>query len=273
MRAPAAPSTPTRILVLVAEPGLQTTFQVLLTDAGYEPHVVATLDDARARMKAVRFAVLLADVFDDTAPLSLQQAHILYNGVKPPPIGLLTTQAYSEEEAQAAGYAFMVRMPFDLAALLAHIATALRHPLPNKRPKAPPDVPPAVQPEEEPPSQQPAPARRDTGSGTSRAPQTTHETLEDPLTLTAAQVRAEAAQMRALAWERLAFARAVQAETLDMQERAAAARRRAEQAHVQAFGVYIEILQAMTRTEEVHARSEEAGAAARAVLAPQTRVS
>jgi DNA-binding response OmpR family regulator len=271
MRAPAAPSTPTRILVLVTDPGLQTTFQALLAEAGYEPQVVATLADARARLRAVRFALLLADVFDASAPLALQQAHILHNGVKPPPIGLLTTQAYSEEEARAAGYAFMVRMPFDLAVMLAHIARALRHPLAEERPEPPPnarpDVPPQVQ---QPLSQQPAPAWRDPGSGTTPA---TRDTLEDPLTLTARQVRAEAAAMRALARERLSYARAVQAEALDVQEQAAAARRRAERARVQALGVYIETLQSWTRNDEVRALSEQASAAARAVLAPRTRAS
>ena len=48
MSAPSA--QPTRVLVVVADSGLQNTFEVLLSEGGYEPHVVATLGEALARM-------------------------------------------------------------------------------------------------------------------------------------------------------------------------------------------------------------------------------
>jgi CheY-like chemotaxis protein len=48
MSAPSA--QPTRVLVVVADSGLQNTFEVLLSEGGYEPHVVATLDEALARV-------------------------------------------------------------------------------------------------------------------------------------------------------------------------------------------------------------------------------
>ena len=41
---------PPRVLVVAADSGLQNTFEVLLSEEGYEPHVVATLDEALARV-------------------------------------------------------------------------------------------------------------------------------------------------------------------------------------------------------------------------------
>ncbi|HEV2459977.1 MAG TPA: hypothetical protein VGS80_16590 [Ktedonobacterales bacterium] len=116
---------PPRVLVVAADSGLQNTFEVLLSEEGYEPHVVATLDEALARVDETPFSLILADLFDDTSPLTLTPAHVLQPGGEPIPIGLLTASWRSAEEIHAAGFAFVVPMPFDLATFLAQIAAAL----------------------------------------------------------------------------------------------------------------------------------------------------
>jgi hypothetical protein len=66
------------------------------------------------------------------------------------------------------------------------------------------------------------------------------------------------------------YARAVQAEALDVQEQAAAARQRAVVARVRALGVKIEYFVVWTRSEEVQVLSQAASEAARALLMPQS---
>jgi CheY-like chemotaxis protein len=135
MSAPSA--QPPRVLVVAADSGLQNTFEVLLSEEGYEPHVVATLDEALARVDETPFSLILVDLFDDTSPLALTPTHVLQPGGEPIPIGLLTTSSRSTEEAHAAGYAFVVPMPFDLATFLAQIAAALDAPrLGGHRPRS-----------------------------------------------------------------------------------------------------------------------------------------
>jgi CheY-like chemotaxis protein/ketosteroid isomerase-like protein len=125
-----APQTQsTRMLIVEADPGLQETFRLLLGEEGYEPHVVATLEEALVRVEEVTYGLILADLFAGHSPQTLTPAHVLRRRVRPTPIGLLTTQARGDEEAQAAGFAFVVRMPFDLATFLAQIAAALDRPL------------------------------------------------------------------------------------------------------------------------------------------------
>jgi CheY-like chemotaxis protein len=120
---------PSRVLIVEAAPELQDTFRLLLDEEGYEPDIVATLEEALVRVEEVTYGLILADLFAGKSPQTLTPAHVLRRRVQPTPIGLLTTETRSEEEAQAAGFAFVVRMPFDLATFLVQIATALDRPL------------------------------------------------------------------------------------------------------------------------------------------------
>jgi CheY-like chemotaxis protein/ketosteroid isomerase-like protein len=120
---------PMRVLIVEAAPELQETFRLLLGEEGYEPDIVATLEEALVRVQEVTYGLILADLFAGKSPQTLTPAHVLRRRVKPTPIGLLTTEMRSEEEAQAAGFAFVVRMPFDLATFLAQVAAALDRPL------------------------------------------------------------------------------------------------------------------------------------------------
>ncbi|HEV2460452.1 MAG TPA: hypothetical protein VGS80_19020, partial [Ktedonobacterales bacterium] len=120
---------PSRVLIVEAAPELQDTFRLLLDEEGYEPDIVATLEEALVRVEEVTYGLILADLFAGKSPQTLTPAHVLRRRVQPTPVGLLTTETRSEEEALAAGFAFVVRMPFDLATVLAQIATALDRPL------------------------------------------------------------------------------------------------------------------------------------------------
>ena len=130
----------TRVLIVEADPELQDTFRLLLGEEGYEPHIVSTLEEALVRVEEVAYALILADLFAGRSPQTLTPAHVLRRRVAPTPIGLLTTQTRGDEEARAAGFAFVVRMPFDLATFLAQVAAALNRRLREKKRRQAPIV-------------------------------------------------------------------------------------------------------------------------------------
>jgi ketosteroid isomerase-like protein len=68
---------------------------------------------------------VLADLFVGAVQPGTEQACKLQRRAEPTPVGLLTTQKLSAEEAQAQGFVFLVQMPFDLGELLGLIAASM----------------------------------------------------------------------------------------------------------------------------------------------------
>jgi hypothetical protein len=182
------------------------------------------------------FSLILVDLFDDTSPLALTPTHVLQPGGEPIPIGLLTTQPRSKEEVQAAGYAFVVPMPFDLATFLAQIATALNRSRAEARRRARSGVHSLIAAADPPPA-----------------------IATDPMIMTAADVRAQAAELRTWARDCVAWVRNVQASAWDVRVRAAAARRDARVAREQAGAVRAEAQEAIIRAQEVRILAKAAG--------------
>ncbi len=119
-----------RLLVLEGHKALQSLFQSLLKEAGYEVSLAFTLEAAWDALAQETFALILADLpLGAYAPGAFTPAHKLRRRVHPTPVGLLVAQAMPEEEAQQAGFAFALPMPFDLDDLLALVARALQMPL------------------------------------------------------------------------------------------------------------------------------------------------
>ena len=99
-------------------------------EEGYALTVVSSLEEVPTQFDGETFALVLADVFVGRAPAgSFTPAHQLRRLVYPTPVSLLMTLPWSPEEAERAGFAFVLPMPFDLEDLLAQVATTLQRSL------------------------------------------------------------------------------------------------------------------------------------------------
>jgi CheY-like chemotaxis protein len=121
------PSQP-HILVVEANADVNDILCTALQEEGYTTSCVPSLDEALEALKTQSFPLILADLYAGKSRHSFTQAHILRRRVRPIPVGLLTTQNVSQEEARREGFAFLLQMPFDLDDLFANVASAL-HPV------------------------------------------------------------------------------------------------------------------------------------------------
>ena len=125
-----AAAQPAHILLLESDAALQSLFEEVLVAEGYQVSVVASLEEGLAWVETQSCALILADLFVGRYPAgSFLPAHTLRRRVQPTPVGLLMTAPVSTEEAQRAGFAFMLAMPFNLENLLSLVAVALHQPL------------------------------------------------------------------------------------------------------------------------------------------------
>src|SRR5262249_33348617 len=88
---------------------------------------------ARATVDALPFNLVLAELYLGAHLTSLTPANILRRRVRPVPIGLLTTETLPPGAPAPVGFACVQPMPFDLDALLAHVAAALDRPFTPER--------------------------------------------------------------------------------------------------------------------------------------------
>ncbi len=110
--------------LLVVEPteDLRETLMLALTEEGYLPRVVASFEAAHRALDEQTFEFVLADLFVGSPQPGLTQARWLQRRARPTPVGLLTAQNLPPEQAKPRGFAFLLRMPFDLEELLGLIA-------------------------------------------------------------------------------------------------------------------------------------------------------
>ena len=116
------------ILVVEQDEGLRETFAEVLAEGGYTPTFVSSLTEAYQLIDTQTYALVLTDLFAGRSPYEFSEAHRLRRYASPIPVGLLTTQAISCEEACRAGFAFGVRLPFDIDELLSYVATTIDQP-------------------------------------------------------------------------------------------------------------------------------------------------
>lgn len=128
-----AASTPPHLLVVEPDDELRDLYALILSEEGYALTLVRTLDDALAVLDEHTFALILADLYTWTAPRALDSAHTLRRQAHPTPIGLLSTQSIPSEEASAAGFAFLIHLPFDLDTFLTQIASTLARPFSDEQ--------------------------------------------------------------------------------------------------------------------------------------------
>lgn len=117
------------ILVVEQDDTLRETFAEVLAEGGYSATCVSSLDDAFASLAARPFVLVLADLFVGRSPYEFSEAHRLRRHAAPIPVGLLTTQSLTDEDARRAGFAFGLQLPFDIDELLGHVAATINQPL------------------------------------------------------------------------------------------------------------------------------------------------
>jgi CheY-like chemotaxis protein len=106
---------------------LQLTLQAALAEEDYRSSVVPRLEHALAAVAHEPFDLILAELYVGQMT-SITSAQILRRCVKPTPMGLLTTRSPLPADIAAAGFAFVLPMPFDLDDLLASVAAAIATP-------------------------------------------------------------------------------------------------------------------------------------------------
>lgn len=116
------------ILVVEQDEGLRETFAEVLTEGGYTPTFVSSLADAYQLIDTQTYALVLTDLFAGRSRYEFSDAHRLRRYASPTPVGLLTTQAISSEEACHSGFAFGLRLPFDIEELLGCVAATINQP-------------------------------------------------------------------------------------------------------------------------------------------------
>lgn len=111
-----------RLLVVEPTEDLRETLMLVLTEEGYLPHMAASFEAAQRALDEQTFEFVLADLFVGSPQPGLTQARWLQRRARPTPVGLLTAQNLPPEQAKPRGFAFLLRMPFDLEELLGLIA-------------------------------------------------------------------------------------------------------------------------------------------------------
>lgn len=124
-----SPSAPLPVLVVSADVALREVLADLLTEGGYVPLAVSSLDEALEFTERRTIALILAEVFAAASPHAWDNAHALLRRAHPTPVGLLLTHAQIPDSASRAGFAFMQPMPFEIDDLLGRVASAVARPL------------------------------------------------------------------------------------------------------------------------------------------------
>lgn len=116
------------ILIVEAEPTLRHTLIQLLSEEGYAPSGVASLDEAWETVSHHFFALILADLLVGKSPHSFTPAHLLRRHTSSTPMGVLTDNPVSPWDEQWSTFAFTLSKPIETTRLLAEIAACLHLP-------------------------------------------------------------------------------------------------------------------------------------------------
>src|SRR5579862_5919847 len=121
------PIQQTPILVLEPDGELRLLLAEALREEGYQVSIAASLAEGLSWVETRSCALILADLYVGRYPAgSFTPAHQLRRRVQPTPVGLLMAIPLSAREAQRAGFAFVLGMPFELEDLLSLVAEALQ---------------------------------------------------------------------------------------------------------------------------------------------------
>jgi hypothetical protein len=132
----ACPPDPAQILLVEYDDDLSDVLCSVVAEGGYRAHRVASPAQAVDQIDAQTFDLVLADC-DRDGHLDLATDRMLWRGVWPTPLGLLTREP--PEKIQGGGFAFAQRLPFDLDTFLDTMAWTLdqsRTPVPQREAEA-----------------------------------------------------------------------------------------------------------------------------------------
>ena len=121
--------SPPPILIVEEEPALRNALIQLLSEEGYAPSGVASLDEAWETVDQRSFSLILADLLVGKSPHSFTSAHLLRRHAPLIPMGILTDQAVSLWERQWNAFAFTLPKPLETTRLLVEVAACLHLPL------------------------------------------------------------------------------------------------------------------------------------------------
>lgn len=111
-----------QVLLVEDDTDLGEVIQTFLSEEGYTVHLAPTLADALALADTHAFSLALTDLLDHSHAHPLVAALPLLERLQPTPVGILTGWPLADELAQAQGFAFLLRKPFDMDDLLAIVA-------------------------------------------------------------------------------------------------------------------------------------------------------
>jgi CheY-like chemotaxis protein len=118
-----------RLLIVEDDQDTRDILKTILNEEGYAVTLAESVQEAMALLDEEVFYFVLTDLFADKAEESLQSVVALGAHAQPTPIGVMTGWKLSQEEVRRAGFACLVKKPFDLNDLLTTIAACLQIPL------------------------------------------------------------------------------------------------------------------------------------------------
>lgn len=120
--------SPPRVLVVEAEPALRQALMGLLSEEGYAPSSVASIEEAMVVVEETAFALILADLMAGRSRHSFTPAHILRRHTPTTPLGILTDEAISPWDGRWSVFAFTLPKPVEISRLLTEVAACLHRP-------------------------------------------------------------------------------------------------------------------------------------------------
>jgi CheY-like chemotaxis protein len=122
-----ASMSPAEVSILVVEDDadIREILEILLGEEGYTGTFASSLDEALARIDSARYDLIVSDLLARQPTDPLSSVERLRERAAPTPVGLITGWKLAEEEVKRRGFAFLLRKPFGLDDLLAHIAAGI----------------------------------------------------------------------------------------------------------------------------------------------------
>ncbi len=124
-----ASAAPPRLLLVEDDEDTRAILEALLHDEGYAISQAPSPREALDLLHEQVFHLLLTDLAASAAGDPLRSVAELRAQAQPTPIGVMTGWKVSLEAVQRAGFACLIRKPFDIDDMLATIASSLRVPL------------------------------------------------------------------------------------------------------------------------------------------------
>lgn len=114
------------MLLIEDNPDLREILTTLLSQEGYIPLVMDSLEAALRTLRTTSACLVLLDLYDPPDLATFALLHPLLLAAGSTPVGLITAWHVEEEQARRAGFDFVLAKPFDLEDLLWLIEQSLR---------------------------------------------------------------------------------------------------------------------------------------------------